>query len=592
MPKRVLDLYQYIAPDEFARQICEMYDKWVIARAEKEKDWAELRNYVFATDTRTTSNNSLPWKNKTTRPKICQIRDNLHANYMAALFPNEKWFTFIPADRQSATYEKSQAIVTYMENKLNLSKFRQEVSKLVYDFIDYGNCFADVEFLNETHELPDGQIVQNYVGPVLRRISPYDIVFDITSTSFRTAPKIERMLLSMGDIQKMISTLPEWSEGLSKAFEKVVDVRAHYKAFRAGDVRKSEGFKADGFGSLQDYYNSGYVELLQFEGDIYDVHARKMYENYHIAILDRAYIVYMGPINNWFGRSLKEHAGWRLRPDNLWAMGPLDNLVGMQYRIDHLENLKADVFDQIAHPALKIRGYVEDFEWQPGTRIYMGEEGDVSMLVPDTTALNADFQISILENEMEEMAGAPKQAMGIRTPGEKTAYEVQTLENAAGRIFQSKASYFEENFLEPILNNMLECAKRNLTGADVVRAFDNDIGVQQFLSITQEDLTAKGKLVPRGARHYAAKATLVQNLTNLANSAIYADPSVKVHISGKQIAKLIVENLGLENYGVYQENIGIEEQANTTRMLNSAEEDVMVESMTPTTPMPSPEEMM
>jgi hypothetical protein len=584
MPKRVLDLYQYINPDEFARQICDMYDKWVIARAQKEKDWAELRNYVFATDTSTTSNSSLPWKNKTTRPKICQIRDNLHANYMAALFPNEDWFTWMAADKQSATYEKSRAIITYMKNKLNLSKFRQEISKLVFDFIDYGNCFADVEFLNERHELSDGQVVQNYVGPVLRRISPYDIVFDITSSSFKNSPKIERMLLSMGDIQKMISTMPEWAEGLENAFSKVVDVRAHYKAFRAGDVRKSEGFKADGFGSLQDYYNSGYIELLQFEGDIYDVHARKMYENYHIAILDRAYIVYMGPINNWFGRSLKEHSGWRLRPDNLWAMGPLDNLVGMQYRIDHLENLKADVFDQIAHPALKIRGYVEDFDWQPGTRIYMGEEGDVSMLVPDTTALNADFQIATIENEMEEMAGAPKQAMGFRTPGEKTAYEVQTLENAAGRIFQSKISYFEENFLEPLLNNMLECAKRNLDGADVVRALDTDIGIQQFLSITQEDLTAKGKLVPRGARHFAAKATLVQNLTNLANSAIYADPSVKVHMSGKQIAKLIVENLGLEGQGVFGDNIALDEQLETQRLSMAAQEQLQVEGMTPVVP--------
>lgn len=584
MPKRVLDLYQYIMPDEFARQICEMYDKWVIARAQKEKEWAELRNYVFATDTRTTSNNTLPWKNKTTRPKICQIRDNLHANYMAALFPNDDWFTWMAADKQSATYEKSRAIVTYMKNKLNLSKFRQEVSKLVFDFIDYGNCFADVEFLNERHVLPDGQIVQNYVGPVARRISPYDIVFDITSSSFKNSPKIERMLLSMGDIQKMIATMPEWAEGLESAFAKVVDVRAHYKAFRAGDVRKSEGFTADGFGTLQDYYNSGYIELLQFEGDIYDIHARKMYENYHIAILDRAYIVYMGPINNWFGRSLKEHAGWRLRPDNLWAMGPLDNLVGMQYRIDHLENLKADVFDQIAHPALKIRGYVEDFDWQPGTRIYMGEEGDVAMLVPDTTALNSDFQIATLENEMEEMAGAPKQAMGFRTPGEKTAYEVQTLENAAGRIFQSKISYFEENFLEPLLNNMLECAKRNLDGADVVRALDTDIGIQQFISITQEDLTAKGKLVPRGARHFAAKATLVQNLTNLANSAIYADPSVKVHMSGKQIAKLIVENLGLDGQGVFGDNIALDEQLETQRLTMAAQEQLQVEGMTPTVP--------
>jgi hypothetical protein len=34
-------------------------------------------------------------------------------------------------------------------------------------------------------------------------------------------------------------------------------------------------------------------------------------------------------------------------------------------------------------------------------------------------------------NLMEEMAGAPKEAMGFRSPGEKTKYEVQRLESAA-----------------------------------------------------------------------------------------------------------------------------------------------------------------
>lgn len=582
MPKRVMNLHDFLSPDQLALQICKEYDRWVTARQKKEKEWAELRNYIFATGTGTTSNNTLPWKNKTTRPKICQIRDNLHANYMAALFPNDDWFTWVPGDEDAANKEKADAIKTYMKNKLNLSRFRQEVSKLVHDFIDYGNCFADVGYANEVHTLPDGSKVQNYVGPVLTRISPLDIVFDITSNSFRESPKMTRTLLTLGDIGKIIATRPEWAEKLAPAFEKVKEIRLTHKGYKEGDIRKSEGFVADGFSSIHEYYNSNLVELLEFEGDYYDVVANKLYENHHIAILDRAHVVYNGPIENWFGRSLKEHVAWRLRPDNLWGMGPLDNLVGLQYRIDHLENLKADVFDQIAYPTLKIRGYVEDFEWAPGARIYTGEEGDVEMLVPDTTALNADFQISILEQEMEEMAGAPKQAMGFRTPGEKTAYEVQVLENGAGRIFQSKISYFEENFIEPLLNNMLECARRNLDGVDIVRALDTDIGVQSFLEITREDLAVKGKLVPMGARHFAAQATLVQNLSNLANTAIYQDPAVKVHLSGKQIAKLIVENLGLENKGVYSENVQIQEQAETTRLLNAAEEDVQVEAITPT----------
>ena len=50
-----------------------------------------MRNFLFATDTSKTSVGGLPWKNSTTLPKLTQIRDNLHANYMSAVFPNDNW---------------------------------------------------------------------------------------------------------------------------------------------------------------------------------------------------------------------------------------------------------------------------------------------------------------------------------------------------------------------------------------------------------------------------------------------------------------------------------------------------------------------
>jgi len=262
-------------------------------------------------------------------------------------------------------------------------------------------------------------------------------------------------------------------------------------------------------------------------------------------------------------------------------MGPLDNLVGMQYRIDHLENLKADVFDFIAFPMTKIKGVVEEFEVKPGGRVYVGDEGDVTYLVPDATALNADFQIRELENKMEELAGAPRQAMGIRTPGEKTKYEVQTLENATGRIFQNKISFFERNFLEEALNDMLELSRRNISGSDLVRTLDDDIKVVNFLSITKEDITANGRLRAKGASHFAKEAMLVQNLTNLANSAIGQDPAVKAHMSGKKLAKLFEEVFDLEKYELYGENIRIVEEQETARMVQQAQENLQLEAQTP-----------
>jgi hypothetical protein len=252
----------------------------------------------------------------------------------------------------------------------------------------------------------------------------------------------------------------------------------------------------------------------------------------------------------------------------------------MQYRIDHLENLKADVFDMIAAPPLKIIGEVEPFEWGPNCEIHVDEGGsDVQVLAPDTQALNADMQIQLLENKMEEFAGAPKQAMGIRTPGEKTAFEVQQLQNAAGRIFQEKITGFEVNLLEPILNDMLEIAKRHLDTTDVVRVMDDDLGVEEFLSVTRDDITAKGKLRPVGARHFAAQAQLVQNLTGLMNSSV--GQTIAPHISSKKLATLVENALNLGRFELFQPNIAVFEQQETQELMNQTQEDAAVSQATP-----------
>jgi hypothetical protein len=333
----------------------------------------------------------------------------------------------------------------------------------------------------------------------------------------------------------------------------------------------------DGFGTIRQYYESDYVELLTFYGDIFDRTTDTFYKNRIITVVDRAYILRNVANPSWLGRSAIFHAGWRERPDNLYAMGPLDNLVGMQYRIDHLENLKADVFDQIAFPMLKIKGDVEDFNFEPGSRIYLGDEGDVGYLAPDPTALNADLQINVLEQRMEEMAGAPKQAMGIRTPGEKTAFEVGALQNASGRIFQNKTQHMEKVFFEPILNSMLEAGRRNMDAADMVRVFDDELGVAMFQQITKEDITAKGKIIPMGARHFAERAQRVQNLQQLWQLKL-ADPSVAAHMSGKEFAKIMAEELGEKS--LYSENVAVFESMQTQKVSQEAnllaqEEDVI-----------------
>tara|TARA_Y100000310_G_scaffold308084_1_gene350840 strand:+ start:8230 stop:10020 length:1791 start_codon:yes stop_codon:yes gene_type:complete len=578
MAGRTLDLESLIQePDILATAIAVEFVRLNQLRSSWLAEKKELRNYIFATDTSKTSNVQLPWKNSTTLPKLTQIRDNLHANYMAALFPNDEWLDWLGDDEDAEAKEKKNIIKAYMMNKNRQSGFINTVSEMVYDFIDSGNVIATTEYVNETREFPEGsdqegELIPGYVGPRAVRLHPFDVVFNPTAVNFEQTPKIFRVLKTMGELATDIEDHPEWGF-LEGAFDQVKNARKNVTGLTSNDVHQNEGYQIDGFGSYLEYLNSGYVEILEFHGDLWDVNEEELLKNHIITVVDRRFVLRKVPNPSWRGSSIR-HAGWRLRPGNLWAMGPLDNLVGMQYRLDHLENLKADVFDQIAHPITKVQGFVEDWEDQPGARIYLGDEGDVEHLRPDTTALNADFQIQQLMVTMEEMAGAPKNAMGIRTPGEKTKFEVQTLDNASGRIFQNKVAYFERQFLEPLLNDMLELARRNMDTSDVVRVVDDEFGAALFQRITPEDLRARGKIRPIGARHFATKANQMQNLINMMNSPIGADPAVNTHISGLKMAQVMEDLLDIEKFGMVIPNIRVAEQLETQKLIDAGSQDL------------------
>lgn len=583
MPVQAIEIQNIMRPDGLATQIADQYVTWETARNSWLATTKEIREYVFATDTRHTTNVTLPWKNSVHIPKLCQIRDNLKANYEAAIFPNDRPVVWEGDDESADAVNKRRVIEAYMENKMRQSKFRTTVLSCLDDYIDYGNVFGTVEFISESHEDPDtGEILMGYVGPRMVRISPLDIVFDPTAARFEDAPKIIRSVKTLASLHSEMMSNPELGY-LEEVFERIKNSRHHFHGTTAADYTKNAQYQVDGFGSWVDYMTSNYVEVLNFYGDLYDPEKQETLHNHVVTVVDRSYIVRKQPNPNWLGNAAIFHVGWRPRPDNLYAMGPLENLVGMQYRIDHLENSKADAFDMIMQPVIKVKGMVEDFEYAPGERIFVGDEGDVEFMRPDTTVLNADTQIALYEAKMEEMAGAPKQAMGFRTPGEKTAYEVQLLENGANRIFQHKTAYFEEMFLEPILNAMLESGRRNMGSTDLVRVVDDQFGAVAFMSITKDDIKARGKIRPIGARHFARNANILQNLTQFAASPMGQDPAIISHISGIKLAKVVEELLGLGRFELVQENVRVLE-ANNTQQMAAAAQQVQAEQTMPQDP--------
>lgn len=587
MVGKTLYIEDVLTPDNMACRISERFTEWEMLRRTKVNEWDETQQYIYATDTTKTANAKLPWSNKTTIPKLCQIRDNLYSNYMASMFPKRKWLVWEGETRTDEAITKKQAIEAYMAWVIDRNEFYDEISKLVLDYIDYGNAFSTVEWVDRRHVITNADGTQRmqtgYVGPVIRRISPNDIVFNPIAPSFAETPKIVRSLVSKGEVKEMIERMAadaDDSEEAMKLWDYMKDIR-HTAAEHSGDLRSKDSiYQVAGFDSFKSYLESEYVEILTFYGDLYDESKDEFLRNHVIKVVDRHKIISSKPSPTYFGTHPIYHCGWRLRPDSLWAMGPLDNLVGMQYRIDHLENIKADLFDLTAFPPLKIRGYVEDFEWGPMERIYVGDDGDVELLSPNVQALQANTEIAILEAKMEEMAGSPKEAMGFRTPGEKTKYEVQRLENAASRIFQNKIAQFERSKVEMLLNAMLETSRRHLDQVSI-RIFDNDLKFAKFQEISVQDITGNGRIKPVAARHFAEQAQLIQDLTNFMGSSVGADPEIRNHFSSVKTARMIEQLLSLEDYKIVEPNVRVGERLEAQKMTAAAQEQLESEVMTP-----------
>jgi len=579
---RVLELENILTSDLKATRLTERFMQWDTLRTIWKNEKEEIRRYVYATDTRQTTNSQTPWKNSTTIPKLCQIRDNLMSNYTATLFPTQsQWLIWLADLEDDNSIDKADAITSYMNWCTDQINFKTEMDKIIEDYIDFGNCFATVEWTDLRVQQPDGTQV-GFVGPSIRRISPLDIVMNPTAPNFTEAPKFVRSIIGMGELKEMLERMSndENRETYKELFDYLKKIRFHARTFQGDYSQKDRLYAMDGFSNFRAYLLSNYVEVLTFYGDWYDPYTDTFEKNRVITVVDRHKIINDMPNPSFFGYAPIFHVPWRKKQDNLWGMGPLDNLVGMQYRMDHVENMKADIWDLVTYPVQKVKGFVDEYTWQPGEKIFVSEEGDVELVQPQVQIMQSNSEITWIGDNMEAMAGAPKEAMGFRSPGEKTKYEVQRMENAASRIFQNKIKQFEEQMVEPLLNAMLELARRNFSGTQAIRVFDDEFKMATFQTLTVQDITGIGRIKPIAARHFAEQAELIQNLTSLTGSGLW--PTVQPHFSTIKLAKIIEDIFHLKDYNVCIPYIALAEQADGQRQVQALEEQLHQEMGTAT----------
>jgi hypothetical protein len=301
---------------------------------------------------------------------------------------------------------------------------------------------------------------------------------------------------------------------------------------------------------------------------MYSVETGEFLENHKITVIDRRMVIEKKAFGTANGTQYLYYATPETRPDNLMGISPLARLVGMQYKLDKLENMRADIFDRIANPIIVEQGDVEFYgvRGAPGGRYVTDEQGNVRYLVPDTTILNADFQINNVMAIMEELAGSPRNASGFRTPGEKTKFEVQHLDQGGNRIFRDRTKSFEQVFLEPMMNDMVQLARENISETDMVSTTSNEFNTEEFLAVSRDTLAVSGHLRARGSTMFAEKANALQNIVQLFSSPIAQ--LIGQHVSKLRLAQSLEELGDFKEFAIIVKNIGIQEDQEAQRLAN------------------------
>ncbi len=201
--------------------------------------------------------------------------------------PQKQWLIWEANEKDSNSAMKRDAITNYMAWVVDQPWFKVEVDKLILDYIDFGNAFVTVDWLDNRMQTKDKTQI-GYVGPVIKRISPLDMIMNPTSENFIQSPKIVRSIISMGELAKLLHSMTTDDNRVEyqELYTYLKDIRFRARTFQGDWIQRDHLYSIDGFSSFRAYLLSDFVEVLTFYGDYYDYVNDVFEENRVITVVD------------------------------------------------------------------------------------------------------------------------------------------------------------------------------------------------------------------------------------------------------------------------------------------------------------------
>lgn len=573
MHKESVTFRDYSSKDLTAADVFSYHHEWNSYREEQLTRWEEIDKYIHATDT---SDFQSHFNHKTFIPVVGEIHEDLQAIMYGTVFPHNDWLGWQPMNIDATSVEKREKILSYLKQIHSMNEFKVTIRSLLDDFTRYGNCFGQVVYVNESEETENGTS-SGYVGPKINRISPYDIVFNPTASSFEKTPKIIQDRKTLGGFLSFVEGLQaQGIEVNEEAVQYVIDSQGQNGPVDTTTQHKSGTYKVSGHTDMESYLRES-VNLLWFYGNIFCKESGMLHKNRLIVSINGKFTLF----DTEEPDPMIFKGTWKARPDNLWGQGPLDNIVGMNYMINHRENAKNDAIDRFIYPDRLYQGEVEEIYDENTNQIkYLTTEGGaVTDITPDASVLSFNAEVDIHEERCRRAARLPQQLAGFRSPGEKTAFEVQSLNDGAFRGFINKAEQFEQDVLERMVTAEIQLSRENYTSAINVMREDEE-GLFSVLEVTEDDLKSNGKLIPYGARRFARLLQQQAGLQAVFNSSM--GQVVGPHLSSWGLAQALEKVYGFEEFEMFGKFASVEEQLEGQQMANTAQQELVASTEEPT----------
>ncbi len=159
---------------------------------------------------------------------------------------------------------------------------------------------------------------------------------------------------------------------------------------------------------------------------------------------------------------------------------------------------------------------------------------------------------------MEDFAGAPPEERGIRTPGEKTAEEIRTLDTKSSKLARDKAKIFETG-LEDALKEAFELTLKQFDGEDYVEIFDDLAGKEVLKNLSLEDIKARGDFTAMGSKHWDIKNKRKLEIKDLL-AGVLIEHKYAAHVNSWETVKTIEDIYQLKDTDMFERFKGVKDE--------------------------------